>query len=250
MIPDARCTRIFFARHFFLKRPAALAPLLLTFLFFSVLAGRAGSRPQSQDPNSALASAAKQTAPAQTRPSTEAQKDATPLKKAVHEKKVITEEDLAKPEKPLKFSEADEEENNPLCDLSCEAELKAEMGITPDREIEFRNQLTLARHEIGNDRVWNSNLQGALTAASLYCDLQRQKELILSKGDTSDYTRNAVNSRFAERERDLSSQYRNYSGLVTQQITAVQRFAPFRATIMQYQWNDSTHRACPDFKLP
>jgi hypothetical protein len=176
--------------------------------------------------------------------------ESTPLQKAVHQKKVITEDDLAKPAKSISLSDLDGEENNPACDLSCEAELRVEMGFGPEREAEFRNQLTLARHEISDDRVWTSTLEDALQAASGYCDIQRQIEKIVGKGAVSEYTRNDVHSRFAERQGKLKSQYRNSTGLLTQRVQAVQRFAPFRATVMQYQWNEATARVCPGYPLP
>jgi hypothetical protein len=240
------------ARQIHLARTAPFASLFLTFLFFGALPSHGISQPQSQDPNSKPGPAPAQppVASAQSKAPAETPQEVPPLKKAVHEKKVITEDDLAKPEKPLKFSEADEEENHSICDLECEAELKAEMGVARERELEFRNQLTLARNEIGNDRAWNSALDGAVRAASSYCDIQRQKAEILSKGDSSSYASYMVNDRFAKKQSDLTVQYRNYAGLAKQHIDAVRRFAPFRATVMQYQWNDLTNRACPDFNLP
>jgi hypothetical protein len=168
----------------------------------------------------------------------------------LHQKKVITEDDLAKPAKPITLSDLEDEENNPTCDLSCEAELRAQMGFGPEREAEFRNQLTLARHEIGEDREWNSHLQDALQAAGGYCDIQRQKAKILGKGIVASYTRDSVNSRFLDRERNFIVQYRNAAALLTQRMQAVQRFAPFRATIMQYQMKEATFRVCPDSTLP
>ena len=174
----------------------------------------------------------------------------TSLKKAVHQKKVITEDDLAKPAESVSLDNLDGEENNPACDHACEAELRAEMGFGPEREAEFRNQLTLARHDISYDKVWTSNLQDALQAASEYCDIQRQVDKIVGKGAASEYTRNDVHSRFAERENKLKSQYRNATGLLTQHMETVQRFAPFRATIMQYQKNGAIAHACPDYPLP
>jgi hypothetical protein len=233
-------------------RAVPLALWFLTLLLSCAVAARASSPQQSQDPNSkpAPAPAAQANSSPQPKNSAETQQGAPPLKKAVHERKVITEDDLAKPEKPVSLSEGDDEENNSICDLSCEAELKSQMGIARGRELEFRNQLTLARNEIGNDRAWNSALDGAFRAGSSYCDIQRQKAEILSKGDSSSYASYMVNNRFAKQQSDLSVQYRNYAGLAKQHISAVERFAPFRATVMQYQWSDLTNRACPDFRLP
>ena len=252
MIRNSRRLEFFARAKFENARGAAFVFFFLTLFSLTVGASRGSSRLQSQDPNAkpAPAPAAQPAAPAQTKPSPETPQDAAPLKKAVHEKKIITEEDLAKPAKPLKLSEGEDEESNSICDLSCEAELKSQMGISRDRELEFRNQLTLARNEIGNDRAWNSMLDDAFRAASSYCDVQRQKAEILSKGDSSEYARYMVNDRFAKKQSDLTVQYRNYAGLAKQHISVVQRFAPFRATVMQYQWNDLTNRACPDFQLP
>jgi hypothetical protein len=207
---------------------------------------------QSQDPSAkpAPVPALPQSSTPASNPCPRVSTDRTPLQKAVHQKKVITEDDLAKPARVISLSDLEGEENNPTCDLSCEAELRAQLGFGPEREAEFRNQLTLARHEIGDDRVWGTTLQDALQAASGYCDIKRQIEKIVGKGVVSEYIRNDVHSRFADREGRLSSQYRNSAGLLTQRIQAVQRFAPLRATVMQYQWNEATARVCPDYALP
>ena len=192
-----------------------------------------------------------QPAPAQTKPPAEAPKDATPLKKAVHEKKVITEEDLAKPAEPVSLSDADEgEEINPLCDPSCEADLREQMGFTPERELEFRNQLTFARHEISNDKAWNSMLDGGIRAAGLYCELHRNKAAMDAGRAVPKAARDEINRSYIERDREYAGQYRSFEGQITQRIAAIQRFAQFRATIMQYEWSTAVNRACPDIKLP
>ena len=197
-----------------------------------------------------FASATQQPATPPAKSSAAGPNDATPLQKAVHQKKVITEEDLAKPVRVTTPSDLDAEENNPVCDLSCEAQLRAQSGFGPEHEGEFRNQLTLARHDIGADRVWNSALQSTLNAAGQYCDLQRQKEKILGKGAASEWLRNDVNSRFAEREHKIVLEYKNFADLLKQRIQVVQRFAPFQATVMQYQVSEATQRICPDYTLP
>jgi hypothetical protein len=195
--------------------------------------------------------AQQQSAPAQTNPPAEAPKDVTPLKKAVHEEKVITEEDLAKPAAPLDLSESDEgEEINPLCDPSCEADLREQMGFTPERELEFRNQLTFARHEISNDKAWDSMLDSGIRAAGLYCDLHRNKAAMDAGRAVSKAARDEINRSYIDRDREYAGQYRNFEGQVTQRIAAIQRFAPFRATLMQYEWITAVNRACPDIKLP
>jgi len=176
--------------------------------------------------------------------------DSKPLQKTVHQKKVITEDDLVKPPKPISLSDLDGEENNPVCDLSCEAILRGQWGYSPEREAEFRNQLTLARHEIATDRVWNDALQSALRAAGDYCDIQDQKAKILGKGNAAPYIRDSVNSRFAEHERKLALQYRESMGLLTQRREAIQRFASFRAAVMQHQVSEATDRVCRDYPLP
>src|SRR4029077_16601270 len=105
-----------------------------------------------------------------------------PLKKTLKKKKINPEDYLAKPAKVITLSDLDGEENNPTCDLSCEAVLREQMGFGPEREAEFRNLLTLARHDISDDKVWNSTLQDALQAAGGYCDIQRQVAKIVGKG--------------------------------------------------------------------
>jgi hypothetical protein len=195
--------------------------------------------------------AQQQPAPAQSKPPAEAPKDATPLKKAVQEKKVITEDDLAKPVEPLDLSDADEgEEINPLCDPSCEDELRAKMGFTPGRELEFRNQLTLARYEIGNDKAWNSMLDSGIRAAGLFCGLHRNKAAMDASRAVSKAARDEINLHYIDRDREYAGQYRNFEGQVTQRIAAIRGFAPLRATIMQYEWSTAVNRACPDVKLP
>jgi len=214
----------------------------------------AGAAPpqQSQDPSAkpVPVPAAQQSSIPASNPSPHISTERTPLQKAVHQKKVITEDDLAKPARVISLSDLEGEENNPTCDLSCEAELRAQMGFGPERDAEFRNRLTLARHEIGDDRLWSTTLQDALQAASGYCDIKRQIEKIVGKGVVSESIRNDVHSRFADREGKLISQYRISAGLLTQRIQGVQRFAPFRATVMQYQWTEATARVCPDYTLP
>ncbi len=226
---------------------------IFVLLLIAVSCVAVGAPPkQSQHPSakSAPVAAAQQSSTAASNPSPHTSTEWTPLQKAVHQKKVITEEDLAKPARAISLSDLEEEENNPTCDLSCEAELRAQLGFGREREGEFRNQLTFARHEIGDDRVWSTTLQDALQAASGYCDIKRQIEKIVGKGVVSKYIRNDVHSRFADREGKLISQYRSSAGLLTQRIQAVQRFAPFRATVMQYQWTEATTRVCPDYTLP
>ena len=125
--------------------------LLVVMLFMTGSYAIAAAPMQSSDNSNVKPAPATQQAPP-------ASNDSTPLKNAVHQKKVLTEDDLSKPAKPISLKDLDGEENNPICDLSCEAQLRDEMGYGPDREAEFRNQLTLARHEITADKVWNLSL--------------------------------------------------------------------------------------------
>jgi hypothetical protein len=234
---------------------ADLRPLVSFLALLFVMAPWASSetlprQPQDSSAKPTPAPPSQQSAPAPPNPSSPARNDPTPLQKAVHQRKVLTEEDLVKPAKVISPGEVEGEENNPLCDLSCEADLREQMGYGSEREAEFRNQMTLARHDISDDRVWNYTLQSALDAAGQYCGIQRQKAQILSKGNASLWMRDQVKSRFAEREDKMVLDYKNSLGLLTQRIQAVQRFAPFQAAVMQYQVSEATARACPDFTLP
>jgi hypothetical protein len=227
-------------REFFRSRLARTQAAAFVFVFVLILLFAASAPAQQQQP-----------APAQTKPPAEAPKDATPLKKAVQEKKVITEEDLAKPAMPLDLSDIDEgEEINPLCDLSCEAELRAQMDFTRERELEFRNQLTFARHEISSDKAWSSMLDSAVRAAGLFCDLHRNKAAMEEGRAVSKASRNEINYHYLERDREYAGQYREFEGQVNERIAAIRRFAPFRATVMQYEWSTLVNGACPDVKLP
>jgi hypothetical protein len=223
--------------------------LVFALPFNSVSSGTVAAPRQSSDNPSAKPPqppTAQQPPPASS-PATS--NDSTPLKKAVHQKKVITDDDMTKPPKPISLSDLEGEENNAICDLNCEAQLRAEMGFGPEREAEFQNQLTFARHEIVDDKVWNYTLQGALQSVGDYCDIQRQKAKILGNGTAAPYTRDSVNSRFAEREQKLILEHRNSIGLLTQRISTVQRFASFRAIVMEHHLSEATARVCPDYKL-
>jgi len=255
-IRDASSARFSPRMHVISLRRARYFFACVLLLAASASATKAAPPQASQDSNAKPASNPAAQRPPEnssnpsTQKTTEKSTEPTPLQKAAHQKKVITEDDLAKPAKPISLDDLDGEENNPVCDLSCEAELRAEMGFGPEREAEFRNLLTLARHEIAGDKAWNATLQDALDAASGYCDIQRQQAQIVGKGIVSQYTKDNVHSQFAERERKLVLQYRNAAGLIAQRVQVVQRFAPLRATVMQYQWNEASARACPDYTLP
>src|SRR2546430_8178399 len=95
----------------------------------------AASLQHSQDPTSkpTHAAAAQQPPAASSNPSPHTSTESTPLQKAVHQKKVITEDDLAKP-MVISLGELEGEENNPTCGLSCEADLRSQMGFGPERQ--------------------------------------------------------------------------------------------------------------------
>jgi hypothetical protein len=212
-------------------------------------------RRQSQDANAKPSPAPAQQAQsanqqASPAPQAGSQPSANPLKKAVDDKKVITEDDLTRPRKKISLSDLDGEENNPTCDLSCEEQLRREFGYSPGREAEFQTFLTLTRHEIADDKAWNSRLREALQAAAGYCDMQRQKEAILGKGNAPQYVRDNVNERFGSKERAFVLQYREASGYMNQQIQTVRRYSPFRAAVMEYQWSEAAGRVCGGYALP
>jgi hypothetical protein len=214
--------------------------LLMTASYASV----AAPMQSSENPNAKPAPV-----PAAQRPPA-ASTDTTSLQKAVHQKKVITEDDLSKPAKPISLKDLEEEENNPICNLSCEAILREQWRFGSEREAEFRNQLTLARHEITYDRVWNNHLESSLKALGDWCDIQRHKAQILGKGNVASYTRESVNTRFYEREQKLILQHRNEIGLLSQHIGAIQRFAGFRAALMEHEVGEATARGCPEYTIP
>jgi len=60
------------------------------------------------------------------------------------------------------------------------------MGFGPEREAEFRNHLTLARHEIGDDRVWRYDSARCVAAASGYLRHQANRSRVVGKGVVSE----------------------------------------------------------------
>src|SRR5260370_41938336 len=131
------------------RLPPCAAPIIfftIVLLLIAVSCAAVAAPPQqSQDPsaNPAPVPAAPQSSTPASNPSLHTSTEQTPLQKAVHQKKVITEDDLAKPAKVISLNDLEGEENNPAYDLSCEAELRAQLGFGPEREAEFRTQLTL-----------------------------------------------------------------------------------------------------------
>src|ERR1700719_4852481 len=104
-------------------------PIVLLLIAGSCMA--VAAPPQSQDPSAkpALVPIAQQSSTPVSNPSPHPSTEQTPLQKAVHQKKVITEDDLAKPAKVISLSDLEGEENNPTCELSCEAELRDQLGF-------------------------------------------------------------------------------------------------------------------------
>lgn len=202
----------------------------------------------SQDANAKPASPTQSQAPSSTPAGSSSH--ASPLKKAVRQKKVITEDDLAQPSK-LKSDDVDEgEEDNPVCDYSCQSQMRIYLGFGHERDAEFQNQLMLARHDIAGDKQWLNLLDDARKTGAAYCVIEEQKVQVLGKGEVPQYTRDNVNAQFSDREGKLVQQFRTASALVTQHIQSIRGSANFRSTVMQYQWNGVLAHICPGHLLP
>lgn len=194
---------------------------------------------------------ARQQAPAQQAPttsSTPSPKAAgeTPLQKAVHQKKVITDDDLT--QTIVAGDKGTEADNDPYCDADCRDELRDEMGVAPEHELEFRNQLTLAEHEIAADSQWTSASHKASDAAQTYCTLETQKAELFSKGKSD--LNNQLNYFFTQREGKLRNDERAAEGELQHRIQEVGRLDSLKAAVMQQEWNAQLRRACPDGQLP
>src|ERR1700731_92177 len=103
-------------------------PIVLLLIAVSCMAVAAPPQ-KSQDPNAkpSPVPAAQQPSTPASNPSPHTSTEQTPLQKAVHQKKVITEDDLAKPATVISLSDLEGEENNRTGDFSGEAEFGAQL---------------------------------------------------------------------------------------------------------------------------
>lgn len=226
MIPDSAGTW---------RRVVAATTLLAasTALAFCACAQQTSAQPSQQAPTTSSITSPKATGE-------------TALQKAVRDKKVITDDDLSKTiAAGDKGTAAD---NDPYCDANCREELHDEMDVEPEHELEFRNQLTLAEHEIAADSQWISASRKASDAAKNYCDLEARKTDLFSKGKSDPNTQ--LNYFFTQREGKLRNYERAAEGELQHRIQEVGRTDFLKAAVMQQEWNADLRRACPGGQLP
>src|SRR5882724_7070289 len=96
----------------------SFARILLLLIMEVCLIRAAGLQASEESNGKTVPVPAAQQPPAGSNSSARAGIESTPLQKAVHQRKVITEDDLARPAKAVSLSDLDGEENNPVCDLS------------------------------------------------------------------------------------------------------------------------------------
>lgn len=226
MIPDSSGT----------WRCVVAAAILLaasTTLAFCACAQQAPAQPSQQAPTTSSTPSPKATSE-------------TPIQKAVRQKKVITDDDLTQT-----IVAGDKEttaDDDPYCDADCRDELRDELGVAPEHELEFRNQLTLAEHEIASDSQWISASHKASDAAKAYCDLEARKTELFSKGKSDPNTQ--LNYFFTQREGKLRNDERAAEGDLQNRIQEVGRIDFLKGAVMQQEWNADLRRACAGGQLP
>jgi hypothetical protein len=178
-----------------------------------------------------------------------AHEEDTQLQKAVRAGRVITDDDLAQaltaPNVPDESRSSD-----PYCDADSRDQLRYQTGVQPGHEQEFRNQLTLAEHDVAGDHVWTAALRKALDAAQSYCQVEQQKAAVLSKGRASPYIAANPSFQLSKREKKLRYDEIMAAGYVKERIQQVQVFDGFRAALMQQIWSTGANGVCPGTPLP
>ena len=167
------------------------------------------------------------------------------LKDAVHQKKVLTEDDLH-PQPKHNDDSSDDRDFNRVCNPLCEQLVRDQVQTDRDSELEFRNQFALATHEIGNDLKWGAAFADARNAAEDYCDLERTKAKYAYPRSTAPYTSDKMPYDFIVKERDAYYKFKEMEDRVKVRFLAVRQTDTFRSTVMQTSWDVALARTCRD----
>ena len=170
-------------------------------------------------------------------PSNTDQKQESPLKKAVKEKKVLTEDDLRAKPKAAKKGNGDESEVNPVCNSYCEEMVRTQLGIEPEHELEFRNHFRVASQEVAEDQEWGKAIFEASTWAENYCNFKRKYPR--PEGAGMDY-----------QMEDIWLKYKDKEGMMLLRLKNAIDMDAFRAAIMRNEWNVESLRVCGNLNLP
>jgi len=173
----------------------------------------------------------------------DAQKPLT-LKEAIQKKKVVTEDDLH-PQYDHKSREfAEPHEFNPICTSECEQRVRDAMQTDDSSELEFRNKFALATQQIDDDHKWGNAVVEAVHAADDYCGLERDRGKYAYPGARPPYTTDKLNFDFINKQRDVVNKYVMAKGTVEIRIRDMRSTDPFRAVVMQSQWDVALERSC------
>jgi hypothetical protein len=223
------------------------ASLLMIFSLFASSLCHA-QEPQSQQPEkkeeaapSASTPAAGEDAP-KTKPA-DAQKPLT-LKEAIQKKKVLTEDDLHPQYGRRSRVFAEPHEFNPICTPDCEQRVRDAVQTDDSSELEFRNKFALATQQIDDDHKWGNAVVEAVHAADAYCDLERNRGKYAYPNATPPYTTDKLNFDFINKQRELVDKYVMAKGKVEIHIRDMRSTDPFRAVVMQSQWDVALERSC------
>jgi hypothetical protein len=168
------------------------------------------------------------------------QEKTTPLRKALKEKKVLTEDDLRPRPKVSPENEDVEKEFDPICDPSCEEMVRSEMPPEPDRELEFRNQFKIATQEIARDHVWNSALYETRDTGWAFCGFKRKYPQPITMEPLDLITK----------EQDLWMKFGLAELRMKNRMDNVQSFDALRAVIMKIQASEVLRGSCKELRLP
>jgi hypothetical protein len=134
------------------------------------------------------------------------------------------------------------------CDADCEEEIKQKVDITPGQEGEWKLQLTAARREIGEDRIWRDIYAKGQQTMRTVCNLrvQIQNAVVPSGNDYQSQLERAKQQKmFEDEETAMGQQMANSVAAMNQHITQFSASEPVRATMMaaigERLFND-----CPD----
>lgn len=134
------------------------------------------------------------------------------------------------------------------CDADCEEEIKEKLEITPEQEGEWKLQLTAARREIGEDRIWREIYSKGQQTMRTVCGLraQIQNAVVPSGNDYQSRLERAKQQKmFEDDETAMGQQMSNAIAAMNQHIAQFSAREPVRATMMaaigERLFND-----CPD----
>jgi hypothetical protein len=176
-------------------------------------------------------------------PPAEPQKPIT-LKEAVHQKKTLTEEDLHPQYGHRSREFAEPHEFNAICTPECEQRVRDQMLTDETSELEFRNKFALATQAIDDDHKWGNAVVDAVHAADDYCGLERNRAQYAYPNARPPYTTDKLNFDFINKQREVINKYVAAKGTVDISIRSMRDKDPFRAVVMQSQWDIALERSC------